>query len=466
MRNHSYTIAAIVLFACSLAPGQASQPATQAVEPEIRAFELTATAPPTPAMKYTLLFPFADRRPGNAAPLYADAVMLMGAGANETAQKALDAREAKDLKAFAKLADSLELKTMFDELDDAGRRMYCDWEPPIRERGALTLLPHLQQLRHGLGKVVRVRALRQIDQGKLDDALLTLRLGYEIANSITEPVLISALVAAGNVRWQNDVTAELMSHPQSPNLYWALVNLPTTQTVLRRAWYGESSWIYICSPTLGRYRAGESLSAEQWRRTMTDDLAPQRENYRATMHREPPDPVRDATPENLGAAREAYAVAHELTAEQAAKVDPAIVLGEWYFQTWRATNDEIARCNGLPYWEILPRASAHRDDMAKLSATQPANVFLGMLSDFSKIVLTFARTDRQLAGLTAVEAIRSYAAANGGKLPAQLEDVKDTPVPPNPMTGKPFEYHVEGDTATLSDPTAEAPMTYTIRIRK
>ena len=163
MRNHSYTIAAVVLFACSLSRAQPWLPASQPVEPEVRSFELTATAPPTPSMKYTLLFPFADRRPGNAAPLYADAIMLMEPNANDTAQKALDARDAKDLKTFAKLADSLESNRMFDELDDAGRRTYCDWEAPIRERGALTYLPHLQQLTHGVGKVIRVRALRQID---------------------------------------------------------------------------------------------------------------------------------------------------------------------------------------------------------------------------------------------------------------------------------------------------------------
>src|SRR4051794_18794506 len=117
MQHHSYIAAAVVLFACSLAQAQPWFPASQPVEPEIRAFELTATAPPTPAMKYTLLFPFPDRRPGNAAPLYADAIMLMEPNANDTAQKALDAREAKDLKTFAKLADSIESRRMFDELD-------------------------------------------------------------------------------------------------------------------------------------------------------------------------------------------------------------------------------------------------------------------------------------------------------------------------------------------------------------
>ncbi len=68
--------------------------------------------------------------------------------------------------------------------------------------------------------------------------------------------------------------------------------------------------------------------------------------------------------------------------------------------------------------------------------------------------------------MTAVEAIRSYAAANGGKLPARLEDVSDTPVPDNPATGLPFDYGVDGDTATLSDSQSEQTLSYTIKIRK
>ena len=66
----------------------------------------------------------------------------------------------------------------------------------------------------------------------------------------------------------------------------------------------------------------------------------------------------------------------------------------------------------------------------------------------------FARADRQLAALTAVEALRAYAAANGGKLPEQLDDVVETPVPANPMTGKPFTYAVSNGVATISDSTS------------
>ena len=42
-----------------------------------------------------------------------------------------------------------------------------------------------------------------------------------------------------------------------------------------------------------------------------------------------------------------------------------------------------------------------------------------------------------------------YAAAHDGKLPATLDDIEEVPIPLNPMTGKPFPYHLEGKTAVL-----------------
>jgi hypothetical protein len=60
-----------------------------------------------------------------------------------------------------------------------------------------------------------------------------------------------------------------------------------------------------------------------------------------------------------------------------------------------------------------------------------------------------ARLDRRVAALRCVEAIRLYAAAHGGRLPPTLAAVKEVPVPEDPLTGKPFAYRLENDTATL-----------------
>ena len=143
-------------------------------------------APPKPALKYQLLFhDAADRLNGNAAILYLDAILMMGPDAKENGAKAIEAYRASDMATFNSLAEKLDMPVVLDELELAGRREICDWDAPFRERGAYTYLPHLEPIAHGLTQLVQVKALRQIEQGKAADALLTLRLGYEMSDKVS-----------------------------------------------------------------------------------------------------------------------------------------------------------------------------------------------------------------------------------------------------------------------------------------
>jgi hypothetical protein len=462
-------LTALVLSVCASIRAQTSQSSTQPA-PDVRSFELNPASPPTPALKYHLLFDSSDRYPGNAAIVYMQALLFLEADTPEKAQKALDAYEAKDLKTFDSLASSLELPSLFDELNVAGRRESCDWDPPIRDRGPLTLLPHLGSLARGVTNTIKVRALRQIQQGKLDDALATLRLGYEAADKVgREPILISALVSNAMTGRLNDVLARVMTHPNSPNLYWALSTFPSRRPILRRAWDQEYGWLFICSPTLNKARLGEELSAEQWRKILIDDMVPfyqTYDNYRPTGVHPHPDPIKDASPQTLRAAQQRYAETHHLSADQAAKVDPAIVLGNYYLAERQVLADEVGKLRGLPYAVAIAHSRELQPKFDQARKDQPSNPLLELVEDLQRTLSTFARSERQLAALTAVEAIRSYAAANAGALPKRLQDVTDTPVPENPATGSPFEYRVENDTSTLSDSQSDAPLTYTIRIRR
>ena len=80
----------------------------------------------------------------------------------------------------------------------AGRRIECDWESPFREMGAETLLPHLEPMLKGVGRLLWVRAHRQIEQGKTEEAIKTIRLGYEMSDKIgREGTLVSAFGGSG-----------------------------------------------------------------------------------------------------------------------------------------------------------------------------------------------------------------------------------------------------------------------------
>jgi hypothetical protein len=72
-----------------------------------------------------------------------------------------------------------------------------------------------------------------------------------------------------------------------------------------------------------------------------------------------------------------------------------------------------------------------------------------ILPAMGSIAIVGARHERDLAALRCIEALRLYAFRHAGKLPASLDDIKETPLPINAVTGKPFPYHLEGETAVL-----------------
>ena len=330
----------------------------------------------------------------------------------------------------------------------------------------MTLLPHLNKLR-AMAQIIKVSALRQSDQGKIDKALQTMRLGYELSDKTgRETFLVSGLVSIGITNLMNDGLRQIMNRPDAPNLYWALSNFPSRKTVFRRAMDGEQLWWVAPPINLAKLKAGEELSANQWRELFDDmeDIAAGRARSDSSRDRGP-NPATEAGDE-LMRRRAHYAETHHVTAEETANVDPIIVIGEFYFQQYDLACDEMYKLLGLPYPVLLQKSAEYDQYIIKLKREQPRNVFLKMVPTIKRAVWTLARTDRQLAAMTAVEAIRSYAAANGGNLPARLEDISDTPVPDNPATGLSFDYGVNGDVATLSDTQSEQSLTYTIRIRK
>lgn len=461
-------ISGIVLGVCASVMAESPGPRTSQ-ESDVRTFHIKAVAPPTPALKHQLLFDPVDRVAGNAAVSYLDAVLLASPDAAEKADKALAAYEAKDTRTFEQIVDSMDLAPMLEELDLAGRRKDCDWNSPVREKGARTLLPHLAPLRNTVAKLVRVKALRQMQQGKVDDALKTLRLGYELSDKAgRESGLISRLVAISITRWMNDGLSEVMDRPDSPNLYWALATVPAREPMLREVWRDCEVDLLATVPKLSRVRGGEGLSPAEWRAVMVDDMDLYYrvwEGPEAGKTRARPDPVKDASTETRKKALQQYAAAHRLTAEQAGQVNPAVALGNFYFGQYESACQDWEKLSGLSYPTLLERNRQQNAAVEKLRAAQPSNPFLVEVTTPDRAVWAFARTDRQLAALTAVEALRSYAAAHAGSLPKQLADVIDTPVPQNPVTGKAFEYRLENGTATLADSQSPETLRYTIAIR-
>ena len=135
-------------------------------------------------------------------------------------------------------------------------------------------------------------------------------------------------------------------------------------------------------------------------------------------------------------------------------------------EPFRFFDDEVEKALSLP---LLDAATAIHRLPAKLQINR-GTLAMSMVPSLEHTVRTFIMVERTRAALTVVEAIRSYAAANHGQVPPSLEAITDTPAPLNPADGKPFNYRVDGNVATLSDRTTETgrdlPLEYTITIRK
>lgn len=430
-----------------------------------RAFDVTAAAPPVPALKYQFMFDEAgDRLSGNAAILYLDSVLLLGPDTREQIRKAYEAYST-DKQAFRSIADSIDATSVLKEIELAARRVDCNWESPFQEMGWETLLPHLEPLLKGVGRLLYVRAHRQIEEGKTDDAIKTIRLGYEMSDKIgREGTLVSALVALNVSGMMDDCVAELATRSDSPNMYWALSELPRRQTSLRHSLDVESQWALRPVPSLAM-RSGGTLSAEQWQdlfaniQRLVDIDAP-------GGHTQLPDVAKDATKETIDKARNEYAVTNHVTAKQAAEADLICVLGEYYFRQYEIAYDEWSKYRALPYPALLEKAMAYDSWSKKIKEEQRSNPLAQTLPVMTEAVKKFARADRQLAGLTTVEALRAYMAGHDGKLPEKLDELTDTPAPTNPMSGKPFEYALSNGVATISDSTLGDTLEYTIRTQK
>ena len=72
-----------------------------------------------------------------------------------------------------------------------------------------------------------------------------------------------------------------------------------------------------------------------------------------------PDPVRDASPEIRRRAQAHYAQVNHVPAEQAAKVDPTILLGAFYFHEYEIAYDEMYKLRTLPYPAMLAMSQAY-----------------------------------------------------------------------------------------------------------
>ncbi len=467
-------LASLFVFLVAAAAALAQAPS----EEELTKLTLRPAAAPSPALKYKLLPELMDQTPGNAALEYYRAFSpewWTNIRQPKTWESITNALQApfKDFprKEMAWISDI----RMIQQVDRAARREYVDWgmAERLRREGIGLLLPDVQSLRQ-IAVLLAVRARVEIADGHYDKALYTLQSGLALARHTGDAVtLIQDLVGMAIAQIMLAQLEELIQQPGAPNFYWALTDLPRPFFDLRKALQGEKLGMYATIPELHSLETTR-LTPEQQQKllqilgggieAMITEPKPNWNKRLMGMLL-----VLHAYPESKKALIAEGRKPEEVEALPALQV----VLIHSLHQYLRLQDDTF-KCYGLSYWEALPRMKQADERFRQTRRRLEGMPFIDFLPAIQKVVASAVRTDRRIAALRCIEAIRLYAAAHDGKLPTALDAITEVPIPLDPMTGKAFTYRVSGERAMLiaPPPSGEQPMpnynvlNYELKIRR
>jgi hypothetical protein len=117
--------------------------------------------------------------------------------------------------------------------------------------------------------------------------------------------------------------------------------------------------------------------------------------------------------------------------------------------------DDQFKWLSVPYWQARAGLQKAEKGLKRSKASMDEGFPIGplLLPAVQKVFFASARSERRIAALRCIEAVRLYAAAHDGKLPESLDEITEVPVPIDPVTGKAFDYKLaEGKAALVGPP--------------
>jgi hypothetical protein len=455
----------ILVCVVQLIPAQTQPPVARPPQPEkprptVIEIPLSSKAPaPGRALRYALFPEAMSVVPGNAAPHWVRAGLAAVQATRRVSEKDWSALE--DDVPLAKLPRDEARKvldgaaTALRLAEQASRYEFCHWEyEPLTIQSLDLPLPEIQELRT-LARLLSLRCRLLLAQRRFDEAASTLQTGLALAHDTGEaPILIQNLVGVAIAQIMLHRVEEWMQMPDAPELYWPLTALPAPFISAAAAIRNEAALLYRSFPKL-RTLATEKLSKEQAEsvatelmrslRPLTQDKGPPEWQMRLGLAvlaaRVYPDAKRFLSDRGR--------TSEEIEAMPALQVTLLYTVEE-YDELW----DDVFKWIYLPYWQARPGLEEF-EKRIRAARSDNLNVFVGLLMPaILKVQTANTRSDRTLATLRCVEAIRADAARHGGRPPAALKDLTSVPLPTDPVTGKGFDafYKVEDGGAMLDVP--------------
>jgi len=437
-------------------PAQAEKPDSEKSVPLI----IHPASEPQPSLRYQLLPPFIERRPGNAAVwwnrLPAEETHFFNelykeGGVWEKVEKWMeipigDPRE----KGLRPKADEVSGGSLFSDMEHAARFESCDWELPIHEGGVITMrLPDLNQMRT-YGRMLSAKARLEIAEGRYDQAVRTLQTGFALARDAAKgPTLVHALVGTAIATMMTDRIQEMIQQPNSPNLYWALSTLPRPTVDFRPGFEAEIYTLYLEIPDLQNLDK-KQLPPDEWRALLLKLVRELRTWGSAGFAYEADALVMTGLSLQGYPQAKQFLVEHGRSAAEVEAMPVAQVILLYTLRVYDELDNDMFKWLFLPYTEAstgMDRAERHLKEA--IAAKREIIPVAGMLLPaVQRCKQAEARISWRVARLRIVEALRMYAATHG-RLPDRLDQISDVPLPLNPFDGKPFTYRRDGEKADL-----------------
>lgn len=457
---------------------------------EIARMTVTPAAEPAPALRYRLVARDIDLRSGNSVPYYHRAIADLQPDLEQLRKKFDEDSQlskwygtGEDATPIAKLpldrvreASHIIDRVYDNHLVHAFTRRDCNWELGIDEIRGMEiisfLLPEFQESR-SIARMMALRTRLAIAERRYDDAIKSMQQQYRLGGDVAKvPFLVCGLIGIAIDGMANGTLTELIANPGSPNMYWALGQLPQPPIDLHPAARFEldiGSRIF----TFIDHAETTEHAPQEWNRLYTQsmrDFATLSGGW--SIHGDKADsdgPMEEvrvgfiATGLALGgySHAKAWLVNHGMERERVEKMAVGQVMAIYSEKIYQRFADDFEKCWYVPFAD-MPKASERIEQQiiqARLFGAGEDREILPIASMLLPAMHAArnaqVRLDRDVAALRAIEALRMYAADHNRQLPKSLDEITAVPVPPNPATGKPFVYRLDGKTAVLELPPSD-----------
>lgn len=476
------------LTACCLLPAAYSAADATHIDDEnelnltVIKMEVTPADEPVPAFKHRLVYDRHQRLPGNRPQWYARAypeetyahrVWLEATSRDDDAFNDYyvfgTPISAVDWDKFEK-PRSAARSLMDTYLAPGAQRRDCDWgidaDRLVGPEAIAFLLPEFQGSRR-FARMANAAVREAIAQRRYDDALRYLRTEYQLGRDVAEePILVCCLIGVAMHGTANGGLTDLIAAPDSPNLYWALSELPSPPVSIGEAMNADLALPERVFPILEGAETTERTAAE-WNAAWQRLVLQSQDGTINSDTRLSEGLLGQLVPTLFGltgyshAKERLVAWGHDPAEVEAMAVGRVLTI--YTAKVIRIAADEHRKAHIADLSMSQSRRQGHAADqllgkMRPLSDHPDREIvpIVSWLMPATHAVKTAEmRVARDIAALRVIEALRMHAARNEDRFPHTLEDVTCVPVPDNPATDKAFIYHLRGQTAVLELPDWE-----------